>query len=387
MKKNNFIQSTLLLGLMSVFINCTNNEIIAPETSDTDEEVTTTTTNVDNTCLDSNYPIITELVNAGVTGGIPDNLPVATAISNSSDLQAAINTADQNGGGVIVLEPGTYPITTTIAMKNNVVLRGCSSGGVILESTIRSTSSQGKKNTIEFSNASNAGLENLTILYKVDGLEPKDRLNSGDGGWCGDCFKNNPGGVNDLYVRQIAITSTSNNCWVKNFKILKSGTDPILIAGDYNTFTNNFVDRCYNKGSNGNGYYDIRGEYNLIKNDTVKRIRHFAIQQGAKYNVVIDCYIEGDVNFHNGDAGYNLLETNTIILPTWHGWDIFGTGGASYGHQPPGPNNIMVNNTTKYKWGGPKYADPDKIYTFTGFGAPTLTNWAMPTCNTFYPVD
>jgi hypothetical protein len=327
------------------------------------------------------------LVNAGVTGGIPDNLPVATAISNSSDLQAAINTADQNGGGVIVLEPGTYPITTTIAMKNNVVLRGCSSGGVILESTIRSTSSQGKKNTIEFSNVSNAGLENLTILYKVDGLEPKDRLNSGDGGWCGDCFKNNPGGVNDLYVRQIAITSTSNNCWVKNCKILKSGTDPILIAGDYNTFTNNFVDRCYNKGSNGNGYYDIRGEYNLIKNDTVKRIRHFAIQQGAKYNVVIDCYIEGDVNFHNGDAGYNLLETNTIILPTWHGWDIFGTGGASYGHQPPGPNNIMVNNTTKYKWGGPRYADPDKIYTFTGFGAPTLTNWAMPTCNTFYPVD
>lgn len=344
--------------------------------------------NIDPNCLDiSNYPEISEFLKAGVVGGIPNSLQIATTLDTGADIQSAINTTSQNGGGIVLLNPGTYPITSTLYLKKNVVLKGANQQSVILESTIRSTWSQGKKNTVEFNNVTNAGIENLTILYKVDGIDPVDRLNWKDGGWCGDCFGNDPQGQNNLYVRQISINSNSSNCWVDGCKILKSGTDPILLAGSHNTLQNNFIDRCYNKGGGGNGYYDVRGSYNLIKKDTIKRLRHFAIQQGAKYNVVLNCYIEGDVNFHNKDAGNNLLENNKIFLPTWHGWDIFGTGGAQYGHKPPGPKNILFNNITNYKNREVRYAKTDVIYTFTTYGAPEETLWNKPACGTFYPTE
>lgn len=340
---------------------------------------------VDSNCLDfSQYPIISEFVTAGVQGGVPNNLPVIATINNTVNIQTTIN--NSTGAGVIILTAGTYSIPSTIYMKSNIVLRGENAELVILESTIKSTWAQGKKNTIEFDNVSNSGIENLTILYNVIGYEPIDRLNWLDGSWCGDCFQNEPHGLNNLYVRQVSINNSSNNCWVDGCRILKSGTDPILLAGNHNTLRNNYIDRCYNKGGSGNGYYDIRGDYNLITNETIKRIRHFAIQQGAEYNVIIGNYIEGDVNFHNGDNGNNLLENNEIKLPTWHGWDIFGTGGIAYGHQPPGPNNIFVNNTTNYKNKGPRYADANVIYTFTNYGQPDTTNLTMPKCNTFYPM-
>ena len=341
---------------------------------------------VDSNCLDfSQYPVISELITAGVQGGVPDNLPVIATINNTDNIQTAID--NSTGDGVIILTAGIYPISSTIYMKSNIVLRGESAELVIIQSTIKSTREQGKKNTIEFNNVSNSGIENLTILYQVIGYEPIDKLDWLDGGWCGDCFQNDPHGLDDLYVRQVSINNSSNNCWIDSCRILKSGTDPILLAGNHNTLRNNYVDRCYNKGGSGNGYYDIRGDYNLIYNETIKRLRHFTIQQGAEYNVIIGNYIEGDVNFHNGDNGNNLLENNEIKLPTWHGWDIFGTGGAVYGHQPPGPNNIFVNNTINYKNQGPRYADANVIYTFTDYGQPDTTNWTMPICNTFYPMD
>ena len=340
---------------------------------------------VDSNCLDfSQYPVISKLVTAGVQGGVPDNLPIIATINSTDDIQTTIDNA--SGTGVIVLTAGTYPVSSTIYMKSNIVLRGEDAELVILESTIKSTWGEGKKNTIEFDNVSHSGIENLTILYNVIGYDPIDGLDWLDGKWCSSCYKNDPHGLNDLYVRQVSINNSSSNCWVDGCRIIKSGTDPILLAGNHNTLRNNYIDRCYNKGALGNGYYDIRGDYNLISNDTIKRIRHLAIQQGAEYNVIIECYIEGDVNFHNGDDGNNLIERNEIKLPTWHGWDVFRSGGVVYGHQPPGLNNIFVNNTTNYKNRGPRYADPNIIYTFTDYGQPESTNWTLPVCNTFYPM-
>ncbi len=375
-----------LILLLVINFNCSKSnleEVIEEKEIIKEEEVIE-----ESSCLDNlDYPIIKEFLQAGVIGGIPENLIIVNTIDNNSNIQNAIDNASQNGGGVILLNPGVYTISSTIFLKSNVVLRGVNQSTVVLESTIRSTWSQGKKNTITFDNVSNSGIENLTILYKVDGYDPVDRLDWLDGGWCGDCFQNDPHGINDLYVRQVAISNSSKNCWVSGCKILKSGTDPILLSGNHNTLQNNFIDRCYNKGGSGNGYYDVRGDYNLIKNDTIKRVRHFAIQQGAEFNVIVNCYIEGDVNFHNKDDGNNLLENNKIYLPTWHGWDIFGTGGAIYGHAPPGLGNILFNNITNYKNTGARYSEDGVIYTFTDYGAPDATTWVMPACDTFYPID
>ena len=331
----------------------------------------------------ADYPVIEEFSQAGVRGGIPKNRAVVVTINPGDNIQTAIEDASRAGGGVVLLTSGTYEVDSTINLEDNVTLRGENRDSVILESTIRSSGR--KENTILFNDDSYAGIENLTIDYEVSGVEPVDRSGLEDGGFCRECFQNDPGGRDDLNVRQIHIESNSNDNWVTNVSVLNSGTDPIWVAGNHNTLRNNLVDRAYNKGSGGNGYYDLRGDYNLIQGETVKRIRHFAIQQGAEYNVVVDSNFEVDVNFHNGDGGNNLVEGNTINLPSWHGWDIFATGGAQYGHDTPGANNILFNNNTRdYGSGESPFGGDDTIYTFTGYGDPVATDWEIPTGGTFY---
>ncbi|BDD12295.1 hypothetical protein FUAX_47270 (plasmid) [Fulvitalea axinellae] len=333
-------------------------------------------------CYDPDFPEMTEFMKAGVRGGIPDDLSIVQTLSPGDDLQATLNQVSGAGGGVVLLKEGTYSFSNTIKIPSNVVLRGESRSGTILRCLMRST---GKTSAVLFENATKAGLENLTVTLDAGDIEPIDRKNRTDGGWCGDCFKNNPSGAKDLYVRLVHVNGGSSDCWVKDCDIIKSGTDPVLLEGKHNTFKNNVVDRCFNKGSGGNGYYDVRGSYNLIEGETVKRIRHFAIQQGAEYNVVTKCYFEVDINFHNKDKGRNLVEDNKIFLATWHGWNIFSTGGASYGHTPPGDRNILFNNKTKYKWEAEnvRFADPNVVYTFTTYGDPKDSGWDVPPCGTF----
>lgn len=331
---------------------------------------------------DPNYPVIQEFANAGVQGGIPNNQPIARTLFPGDDIQAAINDVGSSGGGVVLLSSGTYNVDSTIDFQDGVVLRGESRDSVILQSTIRSTN---EKDTLVFDNDRYAGVENLTIEYQVPGLEPRQGNGLQDGGFRQDYYQNNPGGRNDLYVRQIAINQNSSNNWVNNVSILDSGTDPILVAGNNNTLSNNLIDGAYNKGEAGNGYYDVRGDYNLIQGETVRNIRHFAVQQGAAYNVIVDSTFEVDLNFHNGDDGNNLVESNTINIPSWHVWDIFDTGAARFGHDTPGQNNILVNNSTRdFGDGGSRYSEPNAIYTFNGYGAPVVTNWQLPAGGRFY---
>lgn len=339
----------------------------------------------DSGCFDAAYPAINHWVTAGVTGGIPENLTIVNTLNPGDDLQAAIDNANTSGGGVVLLNAGIYAIGTTLNMRSNVVLRGVDSASVRLESTIRSTWAQGKKNTIQFVGVTNAGLEDLTIYYRVDGNEPIDRPGLQNGGYCDSCFQNDPHGANNLYVRQVEINVGSSNCWLDGCQILKSGTDPVYIRGNHNTVRNCSVDRSYNKGGSGNGYVDIRGDYNLFVGNSIRRIRHFTLHLGAQYNVVFENYLEVDVNFHNGDAGSNLIEQNTVYIPSWRGWDVFSPGAAGL-HAPPGPGNIMVNNDTDYRWFGPRYNGQDNIYTFDTLAPPVLTTWTMPPCGTFYPM-
>jgi hypothetical protein len=230
-----------------------------------------------------------------------------------------------------------------------------------------------------------AGLEDLTISFQVQGHEPIDRQGLTDGGYCGDCFQNDPHGLDDLYI-QLVVIADSQNCWVDNCSIYSSGTEPVVLAGSHNTVRNCLIDRAFNKGGGGNGYFDLRGDYNLAVGNTVRRIRHFAIQQGAKFNVVYRNRLEVDVNFHNKDDGHNLVEGNEILLPTWHTWNIFSTGGAKYGHQPPGEKNMLYNNQTNYRNQGPRFAGGDVVYTFTGFGDPVDSGVKPPKRRTFYPL-
>jgi len=252
----------------------------------------------------------------------------------------------------------------------------------VIKSTIRSRDTT---STFLFDDDEYAGIENLTIDYHVPGLEPIERESITKGGYTRAHYSNDPGGRNDLYVRHVDISSDSENNWINGVSMLDAGTNPIRVSGSHNTLSNNLVDGSYNKGGGGNGYYAINGDYNLIRNEIVKNIRHFSIQVGAEYNVLTDSKIEGDINFHNGDDGNNLVESNEIVRPAWHTWEAFGSGGARYGHRPPGDGNIIFNNSvTDYRDGGSPFSKKGVVYTYKGFGEAETTDWQAPKGGTFY---
>lgn len=336
----------------------------------------------DVSCFDSDFPEMDQWANAGVAGGIPSSLPVVLTIGPEHNLQAAIDNALASGGGVVLLTAGTYPISQTLNMRSNVVLRGVDKSTVIIESTVRGSDQDSR--SIYFNNVSNAGLENLTHFYRVDGCEPSDREFLDDGGYSQDLYLADPCGMSNIRVNAIEISDSSSNNWIDNCNILESGSHPIDIEGDNNTVRNSFIDRAYNKGVGGRGYFVVSGDNNLVVKNTVKRLRHYVIQRGASYNVTYKNLFWVDVNFHNDDAGNNLVEQNTITTPSWHAWDPINTGAENY-HQPPGPNNIIYNNTTDYRQTGEQRSGtPGVIYTLVGFKNVVDTGRSEPQCNTLY---
>ncbi len=340
--------------------------------------ITAFTNAQDSNCNDPRYPDIERFVRAGRRGGIPNITNIKVRLDPGDNIQNAI---DNGGSGVVLLNPGTYTITRPIAMRDGVVLRGSNKEDVKLSIKIG-----GGASAIDFGdNVENAGLEDLRVVYEFLPNPPREvRSGFQDGGFCRECFQNESPSNDGTLVRM-----DGDDNWVDNIDAINSGSDPIEIYGRHNTFANSLVDSCYNRGGGGEGYFDIRGDDNLIIGCTVRKIRHFAIQNGASYNVVYRNRIEGDVNYHNGDDGHNLVEQNTIIRPSWHTWGVFATGGAQFGHDVPGPENIIYNNTTfDYRENRTEFDGPNTVYSYlNNYGDPRTTNWPIPSCGTFYPVD
>lgn len=335
---------------------------------------------------------------AGVAGGIPDDLAVVGSVKAGESIQAAINSAAASGGGVVLLEKGVHEVSSSIYLKTGVVVRGVDREEVIVESSIRANAEAGdfismseavwyaKQNATfvmqsyfddGFKGVQNSGLENLTLDYVLHDMEtdPAD-------------FNNAPDGKTDMFSSHIRMDWRAENNWIKDVNVYNAGTDPIIIEGNNNTFTGNHVSGSFNKGKEGNGYYNVMGDNNLIQNETVEGIRHFAIQWNAKDNVVVDSDFKVDVNFHNKDAGGNLVEGNTINLPAYHFADPITTG-VSRLHVAPGPDNVIFNNETSH--GNPRkndQYDTDTVYSYFGnYGDPRPTDWDAPTGGKFYTAD
>ncbi len=346
----------------------------------------------DNSKNDINYPFMREWQKAGVEGGIPlrNTLPIKITLAptDSKGIQDAINLIDTGGKpSVILLKEGTYTIDQPIQLKSNVILRGESKNQVVLEVIVRSNGSNNKQ-VITFDDVRKSGLEDLTFEYIPNkSIILYDDRNVPLNRFCGSrCFGNDPEGEKNMYVSFVRMKENSKNCWIDNCVFKNSGSDPLEIWGNHITCRNNFIDACYNKGGGGNGYYDIRGDYNLFAYEKVRRIRHFTIQQKAKYNVVTQCEIEVDVNFHNGDRGFNLVENNRITSLQWRSWGAFASGGSKYGHDKPGPNNIIFNNITKGRGNSEQFGGNDKVFVFDQYSKPRVLKNAPPSGNTFYPV-
>ena len=373
MKKKYIVSTTLLMLALCVNLS------FAQQIGDPGWEF-------DQSRYDSKYPKQKRFAEAGVRGGIPlrASLNVRRTISPGDNIQNAINNVANMGGGVLLLRPGTYNVTSEIKMKRNVVVRGTSKTNTIISANMRSNND---KTVIKFEGLRNAGLEDLKFILPVSGLYPEDDRNNVTNKHCIDCHNNDPGGVTNLYIKYVNMNGSTENCWIDNCIFIDSGTDPIEVYGNHNTIRGSVIDGCYNKGGGGECYMDIRGNDNLFANITVKRIRHFAIQQRASHNVVINSkFINADVNFHNRDNGNNLIEANDFFIQHWRKWEAFFTGGPVWGHDQPGPNNIIYNNFTDVDGVKGDFSGPDKVYTYTGYRKPSLLTNTPPSGRTFYPI-
>jgi hypothetical protein len=214
---------------------------------------------------------------------------------------------------------------------------------------------------ISFKKVSHTGIEHLTIQYKAASFEPNDK-DSMNAVWDRTVFHVQEMRDTLLFVDLILFDSAVN-AWVKDCNLFWAGCDPIHItASNHITCRGNFVDRAYNKADRGQGYYNIiRSKYVLIENEIIRRLRHFSIHYASQFVVVSNCYLEVDINFHNGDLGYNLIEGNTIRIPNWHSWSAFQRGDPKQ-HKPPGPWNIIYNNDALNKNGIANASDKGLVY-------------------------
>ncbi|WP_158969931.1 hypothetical protein [Paraglaciecola sp. L3A3] len=345
---------------------------------------------------DPKYPDMVEWAKAGVRGGIPfrDTTPIVKTINPGTDnIQGAIDQV--KNGGVIILKSGAYTLNQPVYLKSNIILRGETGDpkDVIININFRQTW-QGwasKRYGLVLDDVNNAGIEDLTLFYLVPGLEPKDNDDYSDK-WVQGVM-NNDVDRDDLYVGLISLSGTTSDSWVDNCRLLEAGTDPILTGKNtkHLTFRNNFVDRAYNKGGRGNAYFDMRGQYILVTGNTIKRVRHLAIEMGAKYVVVYNNQLEVDVNFHQGDLGHNLVENNTIRIPEWHrhkgshnGWAVFAAGNSGM-HLAAGEGNKMFKNVSDLRNTGAKYADPNVVYTTVKYHIEAYSE-TPPLHNTLYAI-
>lgn len=366
----------------------------------------------DGSKYDSRFPAMIELSKAGVEGGIPyrEDTPIKETVAviegdqdMADNIQAAIDATETAGGGVVLLSKGTYPIIGQIVMKSNVILRGEHKDSVLLEvfTKFKGASSAVKVEVISMENLENAGLEDFSMIYNAD-YEGEEMFPL-DKDWAFDLsliFElRNQNVINErvyhdrenflfhdndsLYVDFVHIDGSSKNCWIDNCNLRNAASNLIRISNPskHITIRNSLVQGSFQKGVNGNGYgINCSGTYVLMTKNIVKNVRHWAIQQGAEYNVVYDNVSETDMNFHQGDLGKNLIENNIIHIPHWHLWVVFQTG-ASY-HKDPGLENMFFNNDCIERSKGALYTD-DQVYTFDGRDVVPLST-TPPTGGTFY---
>ena len=352
--------------------------------------------------FDDTYQDMKDWAAAGVRGGIPDRADgkIFKTLKPGDDIQGAIDSAAKAGGGVVLLSDGTYPLDKTILLRSGVVLRGQDKEGVVLQCEIKSNEPAKKLATLRLTDVKHSGLEDLTIqngIVALLGLNAYHEKLTGP--------KDDAQGNSSLHVSGVVL-ERAEDCWVDNCDILHSGSHPFNGQGSHVTVRDTLIDGAFNKGDgtdpagSGNVYFIFNN--GLMYNCTVKNVRHALVLRDSlsgepcKYNVVLDCNFEGDVDFHANrkDEGHNLFEGTLIHAPAYHGWCAW-----SYWKKAEiGPETLVYKSLG---WGGPtgpggagakdKFGstDPEKVYTYTGVHDPNVLpalDKSAPKSGTLYAV-
>ena len=292
---------------------------------------------------DPAYPDMEHWALAGVAGGLGQPLPICqriTAGSEQAQIQEALDQVAADGGGAVLLEAGHYVLRETLRIPSGVVLRGAYVDSVKIEIIMRGHF-HGFKHGLQggdtvgilFDQAERAGLEYCTIVFDESVPRPWTVRHQEPG------FVDNPRDADDLFVGGVWMVDSAH-CWIEGCRIIDAGTSPLVMRqSKHCTARYCEVIGGHNLGG-GQSYVLIsRSEYCLMAGMMIKDVRHLSIQDGSeeypcRYNVVIDCDLEVDINFHTGDSGHNLVQDCRVSVPSWHWWAPSPSASkASTGHQ------------------------------------------------------
>ncbi|MDX2053980.1 MAG: hypothetical protein SFV15_16380 [Polyangiaceae bacterium] len=318
---------------------------------------------------------------AGVEGGIPELGAASMTAGPGDDLQAALNSLAQpvaTTPRILLLRNGCYELGSVpegdalLTVPTGVVLRGESRDGVVLSFNVADGTG---KSSIRVNGG--AGLENLTVTNAFVLRQPEEayvgRLESGD--------KSFSGNYPDLPGKLAGVALSGKNAWMQHTHIYKTGTNPVSTWGcNHCTLRDNIVEKSYNKGVDGNGYYYIGATTNsLFYHESVSDIRHFAFNTlGSKNcnNVILSLYTEVDINYHSDQIARTLVENVVSNVPASHYWgreEAFGFNGKG-----------MNSSNLHYKIN--KFPDL-QVYRFTSDGQKHPLDVPPPASGTLYPVS
>lgn len=135
----------------------------------------------------------------------------------------------------------------------------------------------------------------------------------------------------------------------RDLDIEMAGRHPINVENSYSIAMERLnIDGAWNKGDGGAGYARFARSYrSALTSSTIRNIRHLAFQWSAAHNLVGDCRIEVDVNFHGGFSHHNLVEDSDLMPVRGHLWPaVVRTPSDAHWAPPDGPGNT-VRSTRK----------------------------------------
>jgi len=132
---------------------------------------------------------------------------------------------------------------------------------------------------------------------------------------------------------------------IKNVEILNSGRHALVFENSYDLLAENLViDKSWNKGKGGNGYFRITRTYHSeVKNCNISNIRHLVLQWSSAGNYLHHLNMSVDLNFHGGFSHDNKIEYIRFDIPKKHLWKaIEHTPNDAKWAPPDGQNSINL---------------------------------------------
>jgi hypothetical protein len=257
-------------------------------------------------------------------GAVPNN-----GTDDKSAIQSAIDAAYANGGGDVLVPPGTYDITDSLHLKSNVRLRGVGSGSII-----RAISTITSCNIVMIEQAANAEVRDL----KLDG--------------------NGKGGSG---VRIVG----SSHCIVDN--VVVSG-----VAGTETSPAGSFISiEAYEPGDTHNPFpaNTLQASHNQVRNcllDDSAGLAMFGITLNTRWEAAPSV---ARTAFNNN----NLISGNTIIGFRWNCIEIAGP--ATIGNTISG--NVVVNHK------GYSAIEADKGASYNTYTGNVVRKFEITSCGSF----